>query len=649
MEFGPLGDEVFKRTYSRTKVDGSSESWAETVERTVRGNLELTGILGAGEFSEEEIREAIEDMRIIPAGRHLWASGSESGLGLFNCHRSGWGPELSDHFTFLFDQLMLGGGVGANYSSEYLADLPRIVRVPMVSIILDQEHPDAASFAEEGIQTERAFLEIPFYVEDSREGWVAALKYLLDSSVSGKYETIPFDLSDVRHSGEPIKGFGGVASGPLALAHMLLKVAEVLGECTGLLTPLDAMEIDHAIASCVVAGNVRRSARMSILHWKDPYIEEFITCKADSGSHWSTNISVEVDDEFWDEVRKSDSSALRILRLVAEGMLSNGEPGIYNSSLASVGEPGDVRSTNPCGEIALEEWEQCCLGHVNVAHPKHIADYRETLRSFRMMAEYLVRATLAPSSDLRQEEVKNRNRRIGVGFFGWQEYLASRGVLYSEAESNFGIVQDLIEWRMAAQGAAYCEADRLRINRPVKVTTIAPTGTIAKLPGTTEGIHPVYAKHFIRRVRYARNSASLALLMDRGHPIEADIYTANTDVVSFFVEDMAVREYGSLIEDVTDLGLTDMLAAQMLVQSAYADNAVSYTVNISPDEYGVAEIMAALGTYGPYLKGTTVFPDLSRPQSPMERITAAEYEAAINHEFGQSIDDNCSTGACPVR
>jgi hypothetical protein len=63
------------------------------------------------------------------------------------------------------------------------------------------------------------------------------------------------------------------------------------------LSALDAMDIDHAIARCVVAGNVRRSARMSIKHWLDPDILDFIGCKADTGAHWSTNISVEVDFE----------------------------------------------------------------------------------------------------------------------------------------------------------------------------------------------------------------------------------------------------------------------------------------------------------------------------------------------------------------
>jgi len=120
-------------------------------------------------------------------------------------------------------------------------------------------------------------------------------------------------------------------------------------------------------------------------------------------------------------------------------------------------------------------------------------------------------------------------------------------------------------------------------------------------------------------------------------------------VVSFYVEDLAVQHYGDMIQDVEELSLHDMLRAQMLVQYYYADNAVSYTVNIKADEYSLAEMMAALSIYGPYLKGTTVFPDMSRPQSPMERITEEEFKDSILREMGQSINDICLTGSCPIR
>ncbi|MFE2098933.1 hypothetical protein [Streptomyces sp. NPDC059468] len=46
-------------------------------------------------------------------------------------------------------------------------------------------------------------------------------------------------------------------------------------------------------------------------------------------------------------------------------------------------------------------------------------------------------------------------------------------------------------------------AFQLRVPEPVQVTTVAPTGSIAKLPGVSEGIHPIYARFFKRRVRFS--------------------------------------------------------------------------------------------------------------------------------------------------
>lgn len=649
--WGPIGREVYERTYARPTEDGK-ESWADTVKRVAYGNESLGGVLGSSDG--EELEKRIADFRILPGGRHLWATGSGSGLGLFNCFRAGFGPGLADHFTFTFDMLMLGGGVGANYSSEYLRPLPRVQREVCAVFVMDADHPDRAEFAESGLSEHTADGHYLYRVEDSREGWVAALRHLfavatLDTG-PGVVEVV-FDVSDVRAAGEPILGFGGTASGPVPLMRLLAGVADRLSSTVGVqMSPLVAMEIDHEIAACVVAGNVRRSARMSIVHWKDPHIFEFIDCKADGMSHWSTNISVEVDGEFWDPSEIQRGHRDRVMRRLAEGMYRNGEPGIYNSELAGAGELGDVRATNPCGEIALEEFEACNLAHVNLAHPAH-EDPEHLLESFRLAARFAMRASVSTAGNPLTDQVKGRNNRLGVGVFGYQEWLAARGLRYSDVSVTNLMIQTVFgSWKDAVREAADAEADRLGAPRPVKVTTVAPTGTIAKMPGVTEGIHPVYAKRFIRRVRYADSDPALEGLRAAGHPMEPCQYSVNTTVVSFFVEDAAVVKHGDMIEEVTELTLDELLANQAAWQMFYADNAVSFTCNFEPSALSVADIESALLRWGPVLKGTTLFPEMGMAQSPMERLTEEEWSAtAVAASLGQSIDDQCVTGACPVR
>lgn len=199
-------------------------------------------------------------------------------------------------------------------------------------------------------------------VEDSREGWATALVLLLESAVapSGPDELdLIFDLSLIREFGAKLRTFGGTASGPGALALMLMRIAQVLNSRYGQpVTGMDAMLIDHYIACCVVAGGARRSARMAMKYWMDEDIFEFIHCKSpiEDGHgnrfnpHHTTNISVVVDNRFFRALRRGNEHAQQVLAAVIEGMMVNGEPGLINASKCLEGEaPGtDFYSTNPC-------------------------------------------------------------------------------------------------------------------------------------------------------------------------------------------------------------------------------------------------------------------------------------------------------------
>jgi len=627
-------------------ADGNKEEWCHTVERVVAGNIALVPhSLAPDEDEVNELTQLILDMRVLPAGRHLWASGADTQLGLYNCHRAGWDVTLSGHSTFTFNELMLGGGVGTNYSQNYLDEGPRVSQVVSFLAVMDTVHPD---FSECDATARFDHGEkVVYQVRDSREGWVFALKMLIDAHVHGP-TALCMDFSRVRERGAAILGFGGTASGPGPLIEMLHTVNEMLNAIVGdKLDPITAMEIDHGIAACVVAGNVRRSARMSILHWDDAFIFDFIGCKSDPSAHWSTNISVEIDDSFFTALQAGEEHAALVLKAVSAGMLANGEPGFYNSSLASVGETGDVRAPNPCGEIALEAWEQCCLGHVNLA--AFVDDTAGLMRAFELITRYLIRATFAKSSDPRQEAVKSRNRRIGVGFFGFHDWAALHKVKYSDIveDETLRLTLAAAKDRVSAAAAEY--ATELGIPVPIKTTTVAPTGSIAKLPGVSEGIQPPYARYFIRRVRYANTDAKLAGLIAAGYETEPCIYTANTTVVSFPCREGIVDSVpDDMVQQSDEVSVSDYLEVQSFVQRTWADNAVSITANIKREHHTADSLAGLLHTWLPFVKGTTVMPEDGRPQSPYERITEEQYYASELRSVGQAMDD-CATGACPIR
>ncbi|MEO3863413.1 ribonucleoside-triphosphate reductase, adenosylcobalamin-dependent [Acrocarpospora sp. B8E8] len=683
--FGPTGQTVYERTYSRTLADGTKETWPETVARVVNGNLNLVGDQYRTVEEVYNLYQLMESFAVLPAGRHLWASGVRGRQYLFNCHTSGWTDRFSEHFEFSFLRLMEGGGVGSNYGSNYLADYGPVQHALTVHIVCDPGHADYEVMKAEGLLSEEFSHEWdwPMVVEDSREGWAHALSDLLDAYM--RPDTLHmdrvFDVSNVRPAGSRLKTFGGTASGPLPLAEMLHKVSEVMNgsdewrrgrELRPQLTPLEAMEIDHAIAQCVVAGGNRRSARMAMLPWDDPHIFEFIDSKT-NGGHWTTNISVIIDDRFTAALAgeldlATFEHAQNVLDRVSTGMLLNGEPGIWNKTLSQVGETGEVFATNPCGEIALEPFENCNLGHLNFSAfaptQKYGAfDIDGAVRAAKLMTRFLIRATFGDVNDPNQAAILAQNRRIGVGLFGVAEGLALMGIRFSKAAGNAYFRTILRKLKQAIREEARDYAFQLRIPEPVKVTTIAPTGSVAKLPGTTEGIHPIFARYYIRRIRFSTldvdQMAQVQAYIDQGYKVLDDPMAANTVVVEIPSMESVVERVeaagwpADIVESADELTLHQLLGVQETVQEEYADNAVSFTANVNPEKYSAALVADAIEDFAGTLKGFTIFPERGYELAPYERITREEYEEWVSRtgltNVEDGIDEDCANGACPVR
>lgn len=668
-QWGPSGEQVFQRTYQR-----DNQSWAETVDRVVRGNMAYAYGKDESKWTDDIWSEAKElfsniyDFKIIPAGRHLWVTGTSASAFNQNCFVAGWDDNITTHFTFLFMRMMEGGGVGSNYSGDLTSKYGEVKNIVDVKIVCAQNHPDIEE-VEPDANTSSAVV-----VDDSREGWAESLATVLGAMYEDNHGDHPklliFDVSNVRERGAELKTFGGTASGPGPLVELLRYLSEVSKNKLGqVLSPVDLMEIDHEIAKAVVSGGARRSARMSIVRWDDPYIFDFIDCKKDFSTHWSTNISVEVNDDFFSALDAGNERAQEVFRRTVEAMIHNGEPGFYNSSLSSIGEHDAVRATNPCGEFTLAEWENCCIINVNMSKfaPLYAGDVPDTkglLKAHRLASRMATRATLTEVKDPLQREVRNRNRRFGVGHLGVQGFVNKSGKKFSEIP-EWGWFHTLLEnLYQEVRDTNNRYADELGINRAVKVTTIAPTGSVAKLSGDTEGIHPVYAKYYLRRIRFSDSRPSEQKLVKdyrlKGHNVVPDIYAANTSVVEIPTKDkiMAdVEEVGwnaeEIVESADQIPFDAMLEVQAVYQKHYADNAVSFTVNFPEGDLPVEGAVETLRGVLPRLKGTTVMPDGTRPLAPYERLTRTEWALQVEL-VGVSVEDStdldCAQGgACPIK
>jgi hypothetical protein len=174
-------------------------------------------------------------------------------------------------------------------------------------------------------------------------------------------------------------------------------------------------------------------------------------------------------------------------------------------------------------------------------------------------------------------------------------------------------------------------------------------------------VYPIFAKYFIRRVRLSKVDPDQVAMIEKyqaeGFEVEDDIYAANTAVVAIPTKDSLVQavvdRYGDesehLVEAVDDLSLNALLAFQALYQECWADNAVSFTANFDPQQYSPQHVADQITAFGGRIKGGTIFPEASMPQSPYERLSRWEYESAVAKQISDGIDEDCATGACPVR
>lgn len=708
-QWGPNGKVVYERTYSRKKADGSKETWAQTCRRVVNGNLAYAPKHTWLPNEDVDLFEAMYSFGIVPAGRHLAATGTKAAA-TRNCWVAGFSSRTSDHFRWAASRLFEGGGLGTNASNDLLAVTAPVTRAVEITVRVARDHPDVIEVFREtlnggGLPTPGGmhpdFDHVLYRVEDTREGWVDAYGTIIDIA-TGQYEGdldsapgqpvhVVLDVSDIRPYGSELRTMGGTASGPAPLAKAASQISRVLSEAAAEHRRLGAIEthlIDHFIAASVVAGGARRSARMAMLNWRDDEIFDFIHMKSDSQYHWTTNISVEIGDDFYaalsDPNHDLHDHADRVLTEVARGMARNGEPGIVDTDKHSIGERARIRATNPCGEIGLSarydadgnaQGEACNLGAVNL--DRYGTNDADIHYAMKLTGRFLYRATLHhPHPDPLTYSIEERNRRTGGGFMGLQGWTAAHGVKLSALPEQLDLQAKLAEFKQTAVQAENDLADELGTPRPVKYTAIAPTGTTAMLSGTTPGISPVYARYAMRNVRFGAADPAVAELKAKGHKVEPDEQAANTVVVSFPQRDPLVDRFGDeLIEQADEIDAVTYWKICATVQENFltdgVGNAVSGTATLptgaSPDDVKamLRELLLDLrlpGNADPVrLKGITMFPstesgETAIAQPPFQTVSKQDYEDAVrrlegieDHELvGEATDGQCAGGACPV-
>ena len=464
-------------------------------------------------------------------------------------------------------------------------------------------------------------------VDDSMEGIFDALKYqaIIHKTGGGT----GFAFSRLRESGSVVKTSSGTASGPISF-----------------------MRIFDAATNEVKQGGKRRGANMGILRVDHPDILEFIHCKEEGGIT-NFNISVALTEKFmkaYQEDKEYDLvspktkkvvgklSAKKVFDEIAEGAWRTGDPGLIfiDKINKSTGNPvpvlGDIEATNPCGEQPLYPFDACNLGSIFLTY--FVKDgqilwdeLKEITRKSVRFLDNVIEVNPYPLEQIRNTVFAIR--RIGLGIGGWADMLLDLEIPY-DSEEALKLANKIMK---AIQETAEDETQKLasvrgafplfnssiyksgKPRRNSTITTIAPTGTISIIAGSSSGIEPLFAIAFQHIVKDKHLDRKLTFVNPKFEEMARSKGFWSQELMDKVGEKGVVRHINEVPDDVKAVfGTAHEIDPiwHIKTQSAfqkYTENAVSKTINLTHDATVDDIKNAYLEAWNSECKGITVFRD----------------------------------------
>lgn len=620
--WGPIGYVTYKRTYARpldtlylshrefaafASLQRSEEFWL-TLLRVVEGTFSIIQDHCASlrlPWDPHRAQEMAKEMyvlmwtfRFTPPGRGLWMMGTPAvakigAAALMNCgmvSTANIDVDFADPFCFLADMSMLGVGVGG--------DTKGAGKVRLVVPVCDPS---------------------PHVVADSREGWVALIRRVLNSFVGKATLPLNVDYSLVRPAGAPIMTFGGTASGPEPLQELITSLTTVLMRRAlsdnPTITSDDIVDVFNLEGRCVVAGNVRRSAEIML---GEPTDDGFLELKdreknaaALDGWRWASNNSI---------IAQVGQSYAKAARQTSK----NGEPGFFwlenarrfgRMGREPNGKDAKAVGTNPCSEQTLFDYELCNLVETYPAHCKNVTEYKHAVKFAYLYAKAV---TLVTTHNPKTNAVTMKNRRIGCSMSGIVQAMSKFGRrrFFEMCDEAYDYIQALDEeysgW--------------LCVPLSIKTTSVKPSGTVSLLCGATPGIHHPIAHRYWRVIRFANDSYMVPILQEAGYPVHVldPAKEPNTTAVYFPVEEQNFERS----ED--DVSMWEQLEYAAQMQEHWADNQVSVTIKFDRGAEG-RDIVRALELFETRLKGVSFLPkdDHGFEHAPYQPISREQYQEAV--------------------
>jgi len=483
-------------------------------------------------------------------------------------------------------------------------------------------------------------------VEDNLDSIFTTLKHaaLVQQSGGGS----GFNFSRLRPKNDLISITGGEASGPVSF-----------------------MKIYNAATEYVKLGGKRRGANMGILNIDHPDIEEFIVSKKEEKTLNNFNISVGITDKFmqaveteepWSLIHPNSRSVVKkmkakdLWKLIIENAWLSGDPGLIFVDTINAGNPlislGKIECTNPCGEVPLLPYESCNLGSINLSkfveheRGKTIINFTRLGSTIEMATRFLDDVTEVNHYLLPETKViVGSNRKIGLGLMGWAELLIMLEIPYESEEAVILGAQLMDFFKKKSLGASVQLAKERGVFKNWKKSifypgiklrnatrlSIAPTGTISIIAGTSSSIEPLFA------IAYRRSNVLNGNTLSETNHLFIDYLKKNklySEALMKEVEETGylqhIKQLPVMIKNIFKTALEISPAWHLKHQvtfQKYVDNAVSKTINL-PETAALDDVnQIYMNAWKQKAKGITTFRYHSKENQVLEKGVGSDTKA----------------------
>ncbi|WP_027339110.1 adenosylcobalamin-dependent ribonucleoside-diphosphate reductase [Halonatronum saccharophilum] len=490
--------------------------------------------------------------------------------------------------------------------------------------------PNSPTLMNAGTQLQQLAACFVLPVGDSMEGIFTAVKNaaLIHKSGGGT----GFSFSRLRPKDDVVQTTGGVSSGPLSFMEVFNSATDTVkqgGKRRG--ANMGMLRVDHPdILDFINAkGELCESNKELYQEYKLSLEEaglkgEKLEKKLDNykrklldNQFSNFNLSVALTDDFMKAVEDGESYSLvnprtkelikdidarKVFSLIVNYAWKNGEPGIIFLDEVNRKHPleENIEATNPCGEQPLLPNEACNLGSINLSKFVKEGDIlwdelREVVKLGVRFLDNVITVNKYPLPEIEEQVLKYR--KIGLGVMGFHELLIRLGIAYDSdeaveiAEKIMAFINDnahKYSRELAQERGAFPGFDQSSFQVPQRnatLTTIAPTGSISFLAGTSGGIEPFFS------FKYSHTDAD-------GN-------------ISWFEYNFTDQADERVLVTAPEIGPKWHVKVQGAFQK-HVDNAVSKTINF-PNKATKEDIAQAYNlAYKLGCKGLTVYRDGSR-------------------------------------